>query len=108
MSWELGYRVPASTQLTRLAQVLSVDTASLAAALPRRGASTTLGELILARQRELGLRSADLARLTGTTEATVSRWVHGRSHPVPQNLRRLADALRMPYANVLEAAGGMA
>ena len=40
VSWELGYRAPASTQLTRLAQVLSVDTASLAAALPRRGAST--------------------------------------------------------------------
>jgi transcriptional regulator with XRE-family HTH domain len=108
VSWELGYRMPASTQLTRLAEVLSVDTASLAAALPRRGASTTLGELILSRQRELGLRSADLARLTGTTEATVSRWVHGRSRPVPTNLERLADALRIPYANVAAAAGGLA
>ncbi len=108
VSWELGYRSPASTQLTRLARALSVDTVSLAAALPRRGASTTLGELILARQRELGLRSADLARLTGTTEATVSRWVHGRSRPVPTNLERLADALGMPYANVVAAAGGLA
>jgi transcriptional regulator with XRE-family HTH domain len=108
VSWELGYRVPATTQLTRLAAALSVDTASLAAALPRRGASSTLGELILARQRELGLRSADLARLTGTTEATVSRWVHGRSQPVPSNLVRLADALRMPYTHVAAAAGGLA
>ena len=108
VSWELGYRVPASGHLTRLAEVLSVDAASLAAALPRRLASTTLGELILSRQRELGLRSSDLARLTGTTEATVSRWVHGRSRPAPGNLRRLADALRMPYAPVLEAAGSLA
>lgn len=105
VSWELGYRVPSSAQLTRLAQVLSVDTASLAAALPRRSARTPLGELILARQRELGLRSADLARLTGTTEATISRWVHGRSRPVPKNLERLAQVLRMPYSEVAEVAG---
>jgi transcriptional regulator with XRE-family HTH domain len=107
VSWELGYRVPGSTQLTRLAEALAVDTSSLVAALPRRIASTTLGELILSRQRELGLRSADLARLTGTTEATVSRWVHGRSRPVPSNIRRLADALSMPYAHVAAAAGGL-
>lgn len=108
VSWELGYRVPGSKQLGQLAQALSVDIASLAAALPRRVASTTLGELILARQRELGLRSADLARLTGATEATVSRWVHGRSRPVPRNLERLADALRMPYSHIAEAAGAAA
>lgn len=108
VSWELGYRVPGSAQLTRLAEVLAVDTASLAAALPRRLASTTLGELILERQRELGLRSADLARLMGTTEATISRWVHGRSRPIQSNLERLADALRVPYANVADAAGSLA
>ena len=108
VSWELGYRVPGSQQLAMLAEALSVDTASLAAALPRRLATTTLGELILARQRELGLRSADLAHLTGTTEATVSRWVHGRSRPVPSNLERLANALRLPYDQMVEAAGAPA
>ena len=105
VSWELGYRVPGSMHLARLAEVLSVDTASLAAALPRRLATSALGELILARLRELGLRSTDLARLTGTTEATVSRWVHGRSQPAPKNLALLADALRMPYAHLVDAAG---
>ncbi len=106
VSWELGYRVPGSQQLGRLATALAVDTASLAAALPRRGAASSLGELILARQRELGLRSADLARLLGTTEATISRWVHGRNRPVPRNLERLADALRMPHGRLLDALGG--
>jgi transcriptional regulator with XRE-family HTH domain len=105
VSWELGYRVPASKQLTKMAQVLAVDIASLVAALPRRRATTSLGELILARQRELGLRSADIARLTGTTEATVSRWVHGRSRPVPKNLERLAEVLQLPYEHVIQAAG---
>jgi transcriptional regulator with XRE-family HTH domain len=104
-AWELGYRVPGTTQLPRLAAALSVDTASLASALPRRAPVSTLGELILARQRELGLRSADVAHLTGTTEATVSRWVHGRSRPGRRNLRRLSDALKVPYDNVVAAAG---
>ena len=105
VAWELGYRAPA--HLTALARVLSVDPASLAAALPRRSTSTTLGELIRSRQRELGLRSADLARLTGTTEATISRWVNGRSRPVPMNLERLAEVLRTPHASVVAAAGGL-
>jgi transcriptional regulator with XRE-family HTH domain len=106
VAWELGYRVPGPTLLPRLAQVLSVDTASLVSALPRRGAArSTLGELILARQRELGLRSADLAQLTGATEATVSRWVNGRSRPAIRNLRRLSDVLKVPYENIIEAAG---
>ena len=63
------------------------------------------GSVRLACSRELGLRSADLARLTGTTEATISRWVHGRSRPVPKNLERLAKALKTPYAQVVEVAG---
>jgi transcriptional regulator with XRE-family HTH domain len=108
VSWELGYRVPGSKQLACLAEALSVDVASLVAALPRKRAATALGELILARQRELGLLSTDLARLIGTTEATVSRWVHGVSRPAPENLRRLATALKTPYTSVIEAAGAIA
>ena len=88
---------PGSTQLPRLAAALSVDTASLGRApCPRAAPPSTLGELILARQRELGLRSADLAQLTGTTEATVSRWVNGRSRPALRNLRRLVGRPQGP------------
>ena len=105
VSWELGYRVPVAKVLARMAAVLGVDTASLVSALPRRAATTTLGALILSRQRELGLRSLDIARRTGTTEATVSRWVQGRSNPMPSNLRRLAAALELSYQDVVEAVG---
>jgi transcriptional regulator with XRE-family HTH domain len=105
VAWELGYRVPGANQIARLAEALSVERASLAAALPRRVASTPLGELILARQRELGLRSVDLAALTGTTEATVSRWVQGRSRPAQRNLARLAEALELPESQLVEAIG---
>jgi transcriptional regulator with XRE-family HTH domain len=104
-SWELGRRIPASAQLVRIAQALEVDTASLAAALPPRWSKSDLGELILSRLRELGLRAVDLARMVGTTEPTVSRWVNGRSRPGVGNLRRLADALELPYAVVAKAAG---
>jgi transcriptional regulator with XRE-family HTH domain len=105
VAWELGYRVPGATQLTRLAQLLEVEPSSLVAALPRRASLTSLGDLIQARQRELGMRSVDLARAIGTTEATVSRWVHGRSRPAASNLERLATALGLPHAHLVEAAG---
>ena len=108
VSWELGYRVPAPDQLARLADALSVGTASLAAALPRRHSASSLGDLIRARQRELGLRSADVADLVGTTEATMSRWVNGHSRPGPGNLKRLAEALRMPHDDIIAAVGGPA
>ena len=72
---------------------------------PAAGPRPQLGELILARQRELGLRAADVAQLIGTTEATVSRWVNGRSRPALRNLRRLSDVLKVPYDNIIEAAG---
>ena len=108
VAWELGYRVPGSTQLPRLAAALSVDVSSLTAALPKRISASSLGELILRRQRELGLRSVDIARSVGSTEATVSRWINGRSQPAVKNLRRLADVLKVPYDSITEAAGVVA
>ena len=104
VAWELGYRAPGSTQLPVLARVLSVDVSDLAEALPAKGVAGSLGELILSRQRELGLRSIDLARRLGTAEATVSRWVNGHSRPAAGNLRRLAEVLKVPYASVVDAA----
>ena len=108
VAWELGYRVPGSTQLPRLANVLSVDVSSLTAALPKRITASSLGELILSRQRELGLRSIDIAQSLGSTEATVSRWINGRSRPAVKNLRRLSDVLKVPYESIIEAAGAPA
>jgi transcriptional regulator with XRE-family HTH domain len=105
VAWELGSRAPGPQQLPRLAEALGVESSLLVAALPSRGVASALGQLILTRQRELGLRSADVARLAGTTEATVSRWVNGHSRPVPANLRRLAEALKVPYPMVVDAVG---
>lgn len=105
-AWEVGTRAPSAKLLPHLADALSVDIALLSAALPQGLVTTAFGRLIRTRQRELGLLSSDVAHLVGTTEATVSRWVHGKSQPTPRNLRRLAAALRMPHARVLEAIGG--
>ena len=108
VAWELGYRNPRSSHIDQLATTLGIDRAALVSALPRRTARSGLGDLILARQRDLGLRSSDVARLVGTTEATVSRWVHGRSRPLARNLDRLAAVLGVPRSQILEAAGGPA
>ena len=105
MTWELGYRRPPAAQVLALAARLQVSAADLTEALPRRPAPTRLGELILQRQRELGLRSVDIARLVGTTEPTLSRWINGHSRPVAKNLERLATALKLPQTHLAEAAG---
>lgn len=104
VSWELGYRRPHPRQVTALAAALSLDASALAAALPPRTAATRLGDLILSRQQELGLRSTDVARLVGTTEPTLSRWINGRSRPEPKNLERLAEALKLPFAHIANVA----
>jgi len=108
MSWELGYRRPHRSQLTALAQVLDVAPSTLVAALPARSAPSRLGELILGRQRALGLQSADLARMLGTTEPTVSRWINGHNRPTGRNLTRLAAILGLPEQTLTEAIGGAA
>jgi transcriptional regulator with XRE-family HTH domain len=102
-SWELGYRRPHPRQVAALAAVLSLDASALAGALPPRTAASRLGDLILSRQQELGLRSTDVARLVGTTEPTLSRWINGRSRPQTKNLRRLAEVLQLPHALVTDA-----
>jgi len=104
VAWELGYRTPGPKQLPRLAAVLEVDTSSLVAALPPAEPTSSLGALITSRQRELGLHASEVAQRVGTTEATVSRWVHGRSQPGPANLERLAQVLALGHAEVVRAA----
>lgn len=105
-AWELGSRVPAVDHLRRLAAALELEPAVLAASLPQREDRTSLGELIVSRRRELGLRSADVARRAGTTETVISRWVNGHHRPVAASLRRLAHALDLPFATVAAAANG--
>lgn len=104
-NWELGQRRPAPAQLVALAELIDVPVIQLIATLPRRLAGSALGDLILTRQRELGLRSADVARMVGTTEPTISRWVNGRSRPARRNLERLAEVLGLPATQLLEVLG---
>lgn len=103
-AWELGSRVPAADHLRRLAAALDLEPAVLAASVPEREDRTPLGELIVARRRELGIRSADVARRAGTSETVISRWVNGHHRPVAASLRRLAHALDLPFATVAAAA----
>ena len=105
MNWELGYRRPQPAHITALASVLGASTVELVAALPQRPAPSRLRAMILTRQRGLGLPSTDVARLVGTTEPTISRWVNGHSRPAAENLQRLADVLGLSHARLAAAVG---
>lgn len=103
VAWEHGHRSPGPKKLPRLAEALGVPVASLVAAMPRPEGATPLGQVVTARQRELGLPGAEIAERVGTTEATVSRWVHGHSRPAPANLERLAQVLDLRTSELVSA-----
>lgn len=103
VAWEHGHRSPGPKKLPRLAEALGVPVASLVAAMPRPEGATPLGQVVTARQRELGLPGAEIAERVGTTEATVSRWVHGHSRPAPANLERLAQVLDLRTSDLVSA-----
>ena len=95
VAWELGYRVP-GLEAAAAAGRGPVGRHRLAGGGAARAGRRppTLGELILARQRELGLRSADVARLDRHHRGHRQPWVNGRSRPATGNLRRLAGGAR--------------
>jgi transcriptional regulator with XRE-family HTH domain len=49
------------------------------------------------------LTQDDLARLAKVDAATIRRLEHGRSHPRPSTLRKLARALGVAHADLMEA-----
>jgi transcriptional regulator with XRE-family HTH domain len=53
-------------------------------------------------QRAKGLTNAELARRAGVTARTVARWRRGERPPRLTNLVRLAEALELPPATLIE------
>lgn len=52
-----------------------------------------------------GMKGVDLTRLTGKGSGTISGWLSAGVVPSPRSLRVIADALVLPRADVLAAAG---
>lgn len=52
---------------------------------------------------DLGLSLTDLARDIGVDQSTVSRWAVGRSHPTPDQMKRLLVALQSRIKSIAAA-----
>jgi transcriptional regulator with XRE-family HTH domain len=66
----------------------------------------SLGQLLRRRRREMGLSKRRLAALTGMGDSTIVRLEQGRfTAPSPAKLSRLAEALRLPIADLFALAG---
>lgn len=65
-----------------------------------------LGRLIEAHRDEQQYppSNAAIGRAVGVTRTTIANWLNGDGLPSPENLRRLATLLGVPYWRVLEAA----
>ena len=65
----------------------------------------SLGLQIQQRRIELGLSLSEIARRAGVDKGTMSLLERGKNtHPTPQVLRALADALQMPLADLFAGA----
>lgn len=67
--------------------------------------SSWLAEIVRSRRIALGLSMSDVTRLGGVDRATLSRVENGKKTPAPDTLAALASALRLPLADLYEAAG---
>ncbi|HET7720832.1 MAG TPA: helix-turn-helix transcriptional regulator, partial [Acidimicrobiales bacterium] len=94
-AWELGDKVPNNSHLRRLAEVLDVEPAVLASALPERLPASELGRLIYRRQRLLGLSRDDIAVAADVAPSTVGRWIWGHHAPTGASISALARALEL-------------
>lgn len=53
-------------------------------------------------RKEKGLTQQALADAVGVTQVAVANWEHGRRSPSIANLRKVADALGVPVASLLD------
>ncbi|MBQ3835229.1 MAG: helix-turn-helix transcriptional regulator [Elusimicrobia bacterium] len=52
---------------------------------------------------EKGISQQDLAKKIGVIQQQISFWITGRHAPTLASIKKIADALRIPYENFLEA-----
>lgn len=57
---------------------------------------------LAAARKEKGLTQQALADAVGVTQVAVANWEHGRRSPSIANLRKVADALGIPVAKLLD------
>lgn len=62
-----------------------------------------IGKRIADRRRELGLTQEDLASQVFVTTQAVSQWENGKTEPEPANYSRIADALQLSAAELLDS-----
>ena len=51
---------------------------------------------------DIGMTQKELARLTGLSEVTVSRYVQGVRHPTAYSLWKISQVLKVPMEDLVE------
>lgn len=66
----------------------------------------TMGELIAARRKELGMTQKELAAKMHVTDKAVSKWERGIALPDIQSVPQLAEVLEMSVVELMDAKEG--
>ena len=98
--WERGDAEPFLESMVRMSAVLGVPLTTILAAHPVYGRSSPFGGLVLAARAEKGMKQEELATLVGCSQATISKWERGASHPWPTQFEAVAAALTLPLETV--------
>jgi transcriptional regulator with XRE-family HTH domain len=98
--WERGDAEPLLDSMVRLSAVLEVPLRALLAAHPVYGQTSPFGGLVLAARAERRMKQAELARQVGCSQATISKWERGTSHPWPTQFEAISAALELPLETV--------
>ncbi len=72
-----------------------------------RVADEGFGEYLKRAMDARGVNQAELARVTGVNGSLIGRWLKDEVAPGMENLRRVSKALRVPYLDLVVAAGHM-
>ena len=82
-----------------------MSTLAIGNPLTDRSGSQELGRAIQVRRAELGMKRKELATSSGLSYPYVSEIENGHKDPSSRALRKLAEALELPAAHLLELAG---
>jgi len=69
--------------------------------------ATTWADYLRAARKSKGLTQEELAELSGVARQSIIRWEKGESRPEPEPLRKVTDALDVPYGKVVAVLYGV-
>jgi len=95
--WETGQMLPSPNRIEKIASALGTSVEAVTRGHPLRAGrklpATSFGERLALLREAAKLSVAELSARVGVSKMCIWKWENGRSHPRPEALPKLAEAL---------------